>query len=324
MLGCQFRSPSGKSIARTPQLPYLQGDMSVPPLPPIAHEASATDARVGYLLSHWTPGLRRFSSDRDTVRLHFNLSGGYHFRSRLFGQDESIAGRRHNLFFSREFEMELEAQSPTVETFGIDLQRERFLHLAGDGQPHLSRWAEKVAAGRTLSGARTWGHEDPALFGAVHDLAHCRLQGPAAHLYRDLKTLEILELQAHSLQQSNPKAIPLRPTERERIYAARTWLSQRIAHPPGISETARAVGLNEFKLKNGFRSLFGQGLYTFVHQQRLDLAARWLLDTHTPAAEIATALGFSSPQHFSREFRNRFGQPPARFRQAPAQKIPIV
>jgi AraC-like DNA-binding protein len=79
----------------------------------------------------------------------------------------------------------------------------------------------------------------------------------------------------------------------------------------------RRVGLNEYKLKRGFRELFGTTVFAYLSEQRLALAKRMLLDTDKTAAEIAFELGYATPQHFSAAFKKRFGVSPKSMRKNP-------
>lgn len=52
---------------------------------------------------------------------------------------------------------------------------------------------------------------------------------------------------------------------------------------------------------------------------RLERARRLVTQTKAPMIEIAVEVGFETASHFSREFREVFGQPPSKFR----SKAPI-
>jgi AraC family transcriptional regulator len=72
------------------------------------------------------------------------------------------------------------------------------------------------------------------------------------------------------------------------------------------------VGLNQLKLKRGFRSLFGMGVYSLFQRHRME-RARELLSHHN-VTETALMLGYSNISHFSAAFRKQFGVLPGEAR----------
>lgn len=96
-------------------------------------------------------------------------------------------------------------------------------------------------------------------------------------------------------------------SEREckRLIAARERLLQDLSAPPTIAELAREIGLNQLKLKRGFRALFGTSIYALFQQYRME-RARILLRKHS-VTETALMLGYSNLSHFSAAFRKQFG-----------------
>jgi AraC-like DNA-binding protein len=70
------------------------------------------------------------------------------------------------------------------------------------------------------------------------------------------------------------------------------------------------VGLNEFKLKNGFKSVFGTGVYEYLVEIRLEKARLMLESTPRPVKEIANMVGYKNASSFIRAFRRKFKESP--------------
>ncbi len=107
------------------------------------------------------------------------------------------------------------------------------------------------------------------------------------------------------------------PADKEKIIAVRDLINQRLDDPPNLSEIARSVGLNEYKLKRGFKEIFNTTVFGYLTEQRLLLAQQYLKDTQKTAAEISFELGYSTPQHFNNVFKKRFGLTPDSIRKNP-------
>lgn len=98
--------------------------------------------------------------------------------------------------------------------------------------------------------------------------------------------------------------------DRERILFARDYLVRHIENPPSLPELARLAGINEFKLKNGFKEIFDQPVFAWLADFRLEAARAELIKGNRTITEIAFELGYSSPQHFSAAFKKKYGVPP--------------
>ncbi len=77
------------------------------------------------------------------------------------------------------------------------------------------------------------------------------------------------------------------------------------------------MGLNEYKLKKGFKETFNNTIFGYLTDQRLQLAKQYLLDTQQTAAEISMQLGYATPQHFNNAFKKKFGITPFSVRNNP-------
>lgn len=270
--------------------------------------------RLGMTRGVGGPGSSTFQGETEKVRLHFNVSGGYDFDYHQLGKSYRVKDRQHNLMYSPEFEMKVHRRSDQVETFGIQIEREVFLDMAHCGPPEMKRLADAVASNKRFMAGESWGGDDPFVYGVIHDIMNCKMQGPMKTLLIESKAMELVMNQVHALQGGENKLVLPSRRERDQLYAARTFLMDRLQEPPRLREVSLAIGLNEFKLKRGFKALFGSSVGAFLQRERLRLAARWMEDPKASIAAISFDLGYSSPQHLSRAFRKFFGSPPRNFR----------
>ena len=81
-------------------------------------------------------------------------------------------------------------------------------------------------------------------------------------------------------------------------------------HSPSLIDLARQVGLNDRKLKEGFRHLFGATVFGYLRDYRLQQAKELLHDYDLTIASIATTVGYKSPEAFCNAFRRKFDVSP--------------
>lgn len=104
--------------------------------------------------------------------------------------------------------------------------------------------------------------------------------------------------------------------DRGRFLFARQYLLDHVTLPPSIEELARIVGINSFKLKNGFKELFGETIYGYLSRFRMEMAKTLILEGERSMTQIAFELGFSSLQHFSAAFKRAYGCSPKKIKTA--------
>ena len=91
-------------------------------------------------------------------------------------------------------------------------------------------------------------------------------------------------------------------------------MHERIGEGWTVSEMARAAHLSVRRFRQVFHAATGQAPKAFYDRLRVNLAERMLRQGTHNVAEVASRLGFSSPFHFSKSFRNLTGKPPSAIR----------
>lgn len=102
----------------------------------------------------------------------------------------------------------------------------------------------------------------------------------------------------------------------EKMYKLREILSKNLAYKPHLDELAREVGLNRNRLNEEFRLLFGDTIFAWQREQRLQEARRLLKQNIYSIQVIADKTGHLSYSAFSRAFKQRFGQSPQDYRKS--------
>lgn len=92
-----------------------------------------------------------------------------------------------------------------------------------------------------------------------------------------------------------------------RIYEARDYLAQHFIAPPTIPQLARMVGINQTKLKAGFKQVLGLTIYQYILERRMTVASELLRERDHNVTEIAYRVGYEYPTNFTYAFKKRFG-----------------
>lgn len=258
-------------------------------------------------------------SEKDVVRLHFGLKGDYRFDYAQLHTSYDLVGSHHNLMYTKDFDITVHNKTLEVETFGVQYPREQFIRYTEHASDTLKRFAEQVADGKNVMLSEHWGSISPNIQRVIDQVLHCRYGGDLKRMFMLAKSIELLVLCADAYDAAAQRGEPFLKSkaDKEKIIAVRDLINEKVTDPPSLSQIARSVGLNEYKLKRGFRETFQTTVFGYLAEQRLHLAHRYLLDTQKTAAEISFELGYATPQHFNNMFRKRFGRTPAAARNNP-------
>ena len=105
--------------------------------------------------------------------------------------------------------------------------------------------------------------------------------------------------------------------EPEHLRAVERAVACIEAHRGGrldLDAIARAAGYSKFHLHRLFGEATGMTVHAYASRRRLTEAARALVETERPVADIARDAGYDSQQTFSAAFAALYKSPPARFR----------
>lgn len=193
----------------------------------------------------------------------------------------------------------------------LEVEPDRLRELLGASD--LPRVLETLVRGSEEHGM----HEQPTIptFSRLWDeILSADTRGRSRQLFLEAKGLELLAVLMDELSLASDAMAPLSAWDIERLEHARRLLLTRMTCPPGLPELARAVGLNEFKLKVGFRMLFDSSVFGYLRTQRMEHARRLLAQRHLSITEIAAQVGYENASKFAAAFRRQFGLSPSDLR----------
>jgi AraC family transcriptional regulator len=130
-------------------------------------------------------------------------------------------------------------------------------------------------------------------------------------------------LQAASLlrEQIDPPAAPAAADGGGRLLAwqarkVREYIDGHIAGPILVAELCALIQRSEAHFSRSFKRTFGVAPHAFVIQRRLELAARYMLETDKSLSDVALGCGFTDQAHLCKHFRQSTGETPAAWRRA--------
>lgn len=261
-------------------------------------------------------GTLDWRGDMKMVTMYFSLKGKLLMVDKHLNKQFELNTNQHNLFYGSEAAGKMKVEELKMRSFMIQFTEDAFLNITRDGNDTLKRFADKILKGESAALSADNLNINLAIQSCINAIVNCKFVGPLKKMFLLSKAIEILVLQAESYDQllSPTKIYSKTDYDKERLVYARDYLMQHIEVPPSLSQLARAAGINEYKLKRGFKEMFGITVFGYLAESRLELARIDLLEARKSVTEIAFELGYSSVQHFSTAFKKKFGVAPSLLR----------
>lgn len=252
-----------------------------------------------------------------SVGLFYTLRGGFNIQLQS-GEVIAFPVLSNNLMFNPgSIDTISLRKTQGIEMIGINFDEHKFVELAANSSSALDRYVNAVLNKRAIYD-RNPGQLTDRMLQVIHDIKNCKFTGGTKKLFLQSKGIELLALQSEQMEEKagrGTKENKLSSADRERIQHARELLLQHAQEPLSLHELSRRAGINEFKLKSGFKSMFNNTVFGYLNDYRLTQAQQ-LLQGDVSLTSIADELGYSSLQHFSHAFRKKFGVSPTKMRKA--------
>lgn len=219
-----------------------------------------------------------------------------------------VQKHQHNLVYTKSA-----STRKNNRKFVIEFSLQTFRSLVALGDSTLQHFARKIIKPGSHSLSRKPIPMDATMQQCIYRMTNYAEEESAKCLYIYGQIVELLVLtQLSFAKSSNEKPVYVKNEyDKERILYARDYLLTHLDAPPRLEQLAGIVGINVFKLKCGFKEMFGQPPFTYLAEVRLEMARTALKRKEKTITQIAFELGYASLQHFSAAFKKKFGMPPA-------------
>lgn len=223
-----------------------------------------------------------------------------------------VPGKNHIEFMPEGRETEDWSAGDRIIKIRVGITTEALRTMSHDSVTTLPKELRLLAEEQELPPFYRLETTTPEMHIALQQILNCPYQGWTRQYYLESKALELLILwltQASKLDKT-PKICSLSSSDIDCLYRAKDLLTCNLRQPPSLLELARQVGLNDRKLKQGFRQVFGTTVFGYLHDRRMQQAQQLLIAGQMNVKETARLVGYASQSSFNAAFKKTFGVNP--------------
>ncbi|MCH9661025.1 MAG: AraC family transcriptional regulator, partial [Bacteroidetes bacterium] len=159
------------------------------------------------------------------------------------------------------------------------------------------------------------GKISPSMAIVLNQLVNFNLHPSIKSLYFKGKAYELLSLYFNREEDVDVEQCPFLVDEHNvaKIKKAKEIVIFRMAEPPTLQELADEIQLPINKLKEGFKQIYGDSVFSFLFDYKMEVARQLLASGSHNVNEVGLKVGYSTASHFITAFKKKFGTTPKKF-----------
>lgn len=258
--------------------------------------------------------------DVDLIQFHFGIKGRAKF---IFNQGRYALDLREevSLFLynpQKELPVHLEI-APHSWVISVLISIKKFHGFFSEQADHIPFLSENNIDKKYYKDEKI----NPSMAVVLSQLFHFNLHQSIKKLYFKGKIYELLSLYFNRAEDTSTESCPFLVDEENviKIRKAKDIVIANMAEPPGLQELADQVGINLKKLKMGFRQIYGDSVYSFLFDYKMDYARKLLDSGSYNVNEVGLKIGYSTSSHFIAAFKKKFGTTPKKYLMSINEKV---
>lgn len=159
------------------------------------------------------------------------------------------------------------------------------------------------------------GKISPSMAVVLNQLMSFNLNNSVKNLYAKGKAYELLSLFFNRSEDADIEQCPFLVDEVNiaKLKKAKDIIIANMAEPPTLKVLSGTIGLSLKKLKEGFKQIYGDTVYGFLFDYKMEVARKLLESGNYNVNEVGLKVGYSTSSHFIAAFKKKFGTTPKKY-----------
>ncbi|WP_299716329.1 AraC family transcriptional regulator [uncultured Tenacibaculum sp.] len=276
-----------------------------------------TNLENGFLLLEFindSMETQRFERDIDNsfIQLHFSIHGNskFHFNRGTYTLD--VLEEHSILLYNPQQRLPLNLEiKPKSALVSLLVSIEKFHSLFSTEAGYIPFLSEENKNRKYYDDSII----KPTVLIVLKQLINANVNSSIRNLYIKGKIYELLSLHFQKDESIEGEYCPFLVDERDvsKIRKAKDIIISRMAEPPTLQELSNEIGLNLKKLKEGFKQVYGDTVYSFLFDYKMEHARKLLESNRYNVNEVGLQVGYSTASHFIAAFKKKFGTTPKQY-----------
>ncbi|RMA65905.1 helix-turn-helix domain-containing protein [Ulvibacter antarcticus] len=149
----------------------------------------------------------------------------------------------------------------------------------------------------------------------LNQLMNYNLHPSVKPLYFKAKAYELLSLYFNRPADVDVEQCPFLIDEENvaKIKKAKQIIILRMAEPPTLQELSEEINLPLNRLKEGFKQIYGDSVFSFLFDYKMEIARQLLATGSHNVNEVGLKVGYSTASHFIAAFKKKYGTTPKKY-----------
>ena len=280
----------------------------------ISEEIKIEDGLFILKFQNDTPDTKLMSRDIDNsfIQFHFNVKGSSKFLFNNGNYELPLQEENSLLLYNPQRDLPLNV-SLEAETWLISLviSIKKFHALFSQEADYITFLSTDNKDKKYYKDAPV----SPSMAVVLNQLMNFNLTPSIKNLYFKAKAFELLSLYFNKAENPDLEQCPFLSDEEniKKIRRAKDIVIARMAEPPSLQELSEEIGLSLKKLKEGFKQIYGDSVYSFLFDYKMEYARKLLESGDYNVNEVGLKVGYSTASHFIAGFKKKFGTTPKKY-----------
>lgn len=250
--------------------------------------------------------------DHSFIQFHFNLKGLSRFNFNDGRYTLDVKEENSLLLYNpqRSLPIDIEMQ-PNSWLLSIVISIQKFHSLFSRDANYVNFLTEENKDKKYYKD----GSITPTIAVVLHQMMSTNVHPSVRDLYFKGKAYELLGLYFNMAEDADIEQCPFLVDEENvmKIRKAKEIIITRMAEPPGLQELSEEIGLNIKKLKEGFKQIYGDSVFSFLFDYKMEYARKMLESGQHNVNEVGLKVGYSTASHFIAAFKKKYGTTPKKY-----------
>lgn len=240
----------------------------------------------------------------------FVLEGDVESRFDNIGSPLYFGSKQHNIQYNTAFAGTHIIHSRRFHACTITYHRAYLDSLATcEAAGALALFCKHLQQKNNFLGAVGGIHWQQRIAELISAIRSCPFTGVTRYIFIESKLLELFVLQMDQLHalQSTPEGIHWSAADKEKLHAVKEYIAIAYLEALSLKAITSRFGLNEYKLKKGYKYFFHTTVFGDIHRLRMQEAKQLLHNRVMNVTEVAYYIGYNNVSSFCYAFKKMFG-----------------